>query len=95
MRYRVILSNLCLGFAIIAQTILHPKRLSDSDPMYRREPKELLFNMSKQSTCDTLQRYDDLALTYPLTRHFIDNPVDDIDLFLYPTSGGGTPFQLI
>ena len=67
LRYRVILSNLCLGFAIIAQTILHPKRLSDSDPMYRREPKELLFNMSKQSTCDTLQRYNDLALTYPLT----------------------------
>ena len=50
------------------------------------------------STCqnrvrgDTLQRYDSTLTSY---RHNIDNPVDDIDLFLYPTSGGGTPFQLI
>jgi hypothetical protein len=28
-------------------------------------------------------------------RHNIDNPVGDVDFFLYPISGGGMPFQLI
>lgn len=44
--------------------------------------------------CHMLPGTKRAAIQHVKTEHNIDNPVEDVDLFLYPTSGGGHRFQL-